>query len=84
MSKRKETSIMNSKQFKEMCIRLGLMYSDTMKINYSAVAVLMSLGKRAVKESINKQYPHAIEAYEDDIAIIQEYIDDYINNRKEK
>lgn len=66
-----------------MCIRLGLVYSDTLKINYSAVAVLMSLGKRAVKENIEKRYPHAIEAYEDDIAIIQEYIEEYIN-RKEK
>ena len=74
---------MKSKQFKEMCIRLGLVYSDTMKINYNAVAVLMSLGKRSVQESIDKRYPHAIEAYEEDIAIIQEYIEDYIN-RKEK
>ena len=74
---------MNSKQFKEMCIRLGLVYSDTLKINYNAVAVLMFLGKRAAKESIEKRYPHAIEAYEDDIAIIQEYIEEYIS-RKEK
>ena len=74
---------MNSKQFKEMCIRLGLVYSDTLKIDYNAVAVLMSLGKRSVKESIEKRYPHAIDVYEKDIAIIQEYIEEHIN-RKEK
>ena len=76
---------MNSKQFKEMCIRLRLVYSDTLKINYNAVAVLMSLGKRYAMQGIERTYPHAIEAYEEDVAIIQEYIDEYIvSNRKEK
>lgn len=73
---------MNSKQFKEMCIRLGLVDSDTLKINYNAVAVLMSLGKSYVKERIEKKYPHSIEAYEEDIAIIQEYIEDYVNGKE--
>ena len=73
---------MNSKQFKEMCIRLGLVDSDTLKINYNAVAVLMSLGKSYVKERIEKKYQHSIEAYEEDIAIIQEYIEDYVNGKE--
>ena len=73
---------MKQKEFKEMCIRLGLVYSDTLKINYNAVALLMSLGKRHVLQDIDKRYPHAIEAYEDDIAIIQEYIEDYINGKE--
>lgn len=59
---------MKQKEFREMCIRLGLV-DDNLKINYHAVAVLMSLGNWYMYY----QHPDLKELYKERIDILQEY-----------
>ena len=69
MSKKKG-GLMKQKEFKEMCIRLGLVNSE-LRIDYHAVAVLMSLGNWYMYY----QHPDLKEYYKDRIDIIHEYIE---------
>ncbi len=59
---------MKQKEFREMCIRLGLA-TDDLKIDYMAVAVRMALGLWY----ITKEYPNLKDTYMHDLDIIHEY-----------
>lgn len=59
---------MKQKEFREMCIRLGLVTSD-LKIDYTAVAVRMSLGVHYMI----KEYPTLQDVYQHDLDVIHEY-----------
>ena len=74
MSER-EYNMLKQKQFKEMCIRIGMVNED-LKPNYDAIVTLMVLGKMKVRDSIDEKYIHAKQAYQEDIDIMEEYIED--------
>lgn len=69
MSKKKG-GLMKQKEFKEMCIRIGLV-DDNLKINYHAVAVLMSLGNWYMYY----QHLSVKKLYKERLDIIHEYTD---------
>ena len=59
---------MKQKEFREMCLRLGLVTSE-LKIDYMAVAVRMAIG---VQRMIEK-YPDMQDEYRHDLGVILEY-----------
>ena len=69
MSKKKG-GLMKQKEFKELCIRLGLV-DENLKIDYHAVAVLMSLGNWYMYY----QHPDLKDLYKGRIDVIHEYIE---------
>ncbi len=60
---------MKQKEFREMCIRLGLA-TDELKIDYTAVATKMALGLWYMIE----QYPRLKDTYMQDLEIVHEYL----------
>lgn len=66
---------MRQKEFKEMCIRIGAVDAETLKIDYRAVATLMWLGKNAVMKNIPERLEYARLSYQEDMDIINEYLE---------
>lgn len=59
---------MKQKEFREMCLRLGLVTSE-LKIDYVAVAVRMALGV----QYMIKEYPDLQDVYRHDLDVIHDY-----------
>lgn len=66
---------MKQKEFREMCIRIGAVDTETLKPDYNAIATLMWLGKNSVRKDIDKSLKNARQAYQDDMDIIDEYLE---------
>ena len=64
---------MKQKEFKEMCIRLGLVDSN-LKIDYARVRTLMALGQiHLIKDTDMEEYPYLYKHLRDDLDIMSEY-----------
>ena len=72
MSKKKG-GLMKQKEFREMCIRLGLVDSN-LKIDYARVRTLMALGQIHLIEDVDMgEYPYLYKSLRDDYDIMSEY-----------
>lgn len=64
---------MKQKEFREMCIRLGLV-DGNLKIDYARVRTLMALGQiHLIMDTDKEEYPYLYERLSADYDIMSEY-----------